>query len=323
MSAAVPQLTKLAEGVHAWLGVGGDSNAGCIETPDGVIVVDAQQHRRLAEELRGAIEARLKMPLRVLVNTHYHLDHVAGNVVFDDIPILAHRATRERLEANLGSRSSASWTVTDALTKVELFFGANIEELVPAGDPAWDWFNQRVAPADYAVIQVTPPSETFTDEFAFYAGGETVRLPYWGPAHCVGDVPIILEKAKIAFLGDLLFVGRFPWLGDCDLNGWIAALERISMLDLDIVVPGHGPAATLADVARFRNLLVAIRDAVARAIKAGTSEDAAVREVALPDYASMSRYNEWMRFNVRAAYRYLTGRSAGGNAAPSLAASGP
>jgi len=99
-----------------------------------------------------------------------------------------------------------------------------------------------------------------------------------------------LEKRRIAFLGDLLFHGRFPWLGDCDLDGLIAALGQVLALDIAVVVPGHGPPATLADVARFRDMLVELRAAVARAVKAGASEEAAVAAVALPQYAQVQRY---------------------------------
>ena len=63
-------------------------------------------------------------------------------------------------------------------------------------------------------------------------------------------------------------------------------------LNLDVVVPGHGPPATLAEVERFRDLLAAIRSTVERAMKSGVSEEAAMREVDLPEYASMSRYRE-------------------------------
>lgn len=309
MSTATAQLQTLADGVHAWVGVGGNSNAGCIETPDGIIVIDAQQHRGLAERFRGEIESRLRKPPQIVINTHYHLDHISGNVAFDNIPIVAHDATLQKLEASLGTKTGDAWAIDDELTKIAMFFGANIQELVPADDPAWAWFKQRVAPVDYAVILVKPPTETFTDQFTFHLANETVRLPYWGPAHCVGDIPVILDKAKVAFLGDLLFCGRFPWLGDCDLNGWIGVLNHILTLDLKVVVPGHGPPATLAAVAAFRDLLGDIRGAVEGAIKSGLSEEAAVREVNLPQYAAMSRYREWMRFNVRSAYRYLKGRN--------------
>src|ERR1700730_7706435 len=128
----------------------------------------------------------------------------------------------------------------------------------------------------------------------FHLPDDTVRLHYFGPAHCDGDIVVHLEKRRVAFLGDLLFHGRFPWLGDCDLDGLISALGRVLALDIAVVVPGHGPPATLADVARFRDMLAELRAAVDRAVKTGASEEAAVAEVALPQYAHIQRYAEWM-----------------------------
>jgi cyclase len=117
-----------------------------------------------------------------------------------------------------------------------------------------------------------------------------------------------MRTAKVAFLGDLMFYGRFPWLGDCDLDGWIEQLARILSLDIDMVVPGHGPVVTLAEVAEFRVLLLAIRGAAANAISMGASEEAAVQKAGLGQFEHMPRYREWMPFNVRAAYRYLKSR---------------
>ncbi|HLH87685.1 MAG TPA: MBL fold metallo-hydrolase [Xanthobacteraceae bacterium] len=299
------RLVTVAAGVHAWIGAAGDSNAGAIETPEGVIVIDAQQYPRLARELRAAVQARTAQPLRILVDTHCHLDHTHGNTVFADVPILAHANTLAAMNACLGSRAGPEWSITDFAAKLRLLFGQNILELVPAHDPARRWFEGRIAAADYDTVMIRPPNETFAGDFAFHLPDDTVRLHYFGPAHCDGDIVVHLEKRKVAFLGDLLFHNRFPWLGDCDLDGLIAALGRVLALDLAVVIPGHGPPATLADVACFRDMLVELRAAVAHAIKAGHSEDAAVAEVALPQFAHVTRYAEWLPIDVRAAYRYL------------------
>ena len=300
-------LVTVADGVHAWIGAGGDSNAGAIETPGGVIVIDTQQYPRLARQLRAAVLAKTGQPLRVVVNTHCHLDHTSGNTVFADVPILAHEKTLAAMNACLGARSGDAWTIDDFPTKLRFLFGQNILELVPDGDPARRWFESRISLADYDTVVIRPPNETFADRFAFHLPDDTVRLHYFGPAHCDGDIVVHLEKRRVAFLGDLLFHGRFPWLGDCDLDGLIAALGRVLALDIAVVVPGHGPPATLADVARFRDMLAELRGAVDRAIKTGVSEEAAVAEVALPQYAHIQRYAEWMPLDVRAAYRYLRG----------------
>jgi cyclase len=301
-------LITLADGVHAWIGAGGDSNAGAIETPDGVIIIDTQQYPRLARAFRQAVHGETDKPLRAVVYTHCHLDHTAGSSVFADAPILAHEKTLAAMNACLGPRDGAAWSIADLATKLRFLFGQNILELVPEGDPARAWFANRIGAPDYDTVAIRPPSETFADSFAFHLPDDTVHLRYFGPAHCDGDIVVHLEKRRVAFLGDLLFHARFPWLGDCDLDGLIAALGHVLALDLAVVVPGHGPPATPADVARFRAMLIELREAVAGAVQAGLSEDAAVAAVTLPQYAHLQRYAEWRSVDVRAAYRYLRGQ---------------
>jgi glyoxylase-like metal-dependent hydrolase (beta-lactamase superfamily II) len=298
------QLRAVAEGVYAWVGAGGDSNAGAVVTAHGLIVIDAQQNRTLGEQLRDALERSIGIPICAVVNTHYHLDHVAGNVAFDGVPIIAHEKTLQALERELGPMPAEGVTVADALTKVRLFFGANFAELVP--EPERAWFLERVGGSTPMVIR--PPTEVFADRLEFRLPGDTLRMEYWGPAHCDGDIVISLAKSGVVFLADLFFHGRFPWFGDCDLDGWIAALERVLAMDVRTVIPGHGPPTSLKEVAQFRNLLAAVRDAASRALRAGWSEDAAVREIVLANYAAMPRYREWMPFNIRSAFRYLAGR---------------
>jgi cyclase len=303
-----PRLLTIADGVHAWIGANGDSNAGAIETPDGLIIVDTQQYQGLGRAFRDAALAKTGQPLRTVVYTHCHLDHTAGSSVFADAPIIAHEKTLAAMNASLGPRDGKFWSITDFATKLRLLFGLNILELVPEGDPARAWFANRIGTPDYDTVVIRPPTETFADSFAFHLPDDTVHLRYFGPAHCDGDLIVYLEKRKVAFLADLLFQNRFPWLGDCDLDGLIAALGHVLALDVGVVIPGHGPPATLAEVSRFRDMLIELRAAVARAIKAGISEDAAAREIELPQYAHLPRYKEWKPHDVRAAYRYLRGK---------------
>jgi len=302
-----PQLLTVTEGVYAWIGAGGDSNAGAVETPHGIVAIDAQQYPRLAQKFRAAIEAKTGKPIGMLINTHCHLDHTAGNIVFADVPILAHDKTLSAMHANLGAKPGAYWTISDYPTKIKMLFGQNLFDLVPENDPAQNWFRQRIGLPDYATMTIAPPTQTFADHVTFHWPKDTMHLDYWGPAHCDGDIIVSLARSKVVFLGDLLFYGRFPWLGHCDLSGLIDRLARVLTLDVAIVIPGHGMPTDLAQVARFRDLLVALRSAVEAAIKAGVSEEAAVREVKLPQYADIPRYADWLPHDVRATYRYLRG----------------
>jgi glyoxylase-like metal-dependent hydrolase (beta-lactamase superfamily II) len=307
MVTAEPRLVPIAAGVHAWIGVGGDSNAGAIDTPDGMLVIDTQQYPRLARQFRETLQRTTGKPVLSVINTHCHLDHTAGNVVFADVPILAHDKTLAAMQNNLGPKSGENWEITDYPTKIRMLFGQNIFELVPENDPAQDWFHQRIALPDYDRLVITPPTQTFSDHFTYHLPRDIVHLHYWGPAHCDGDVVVYLQDSKVVFLGDLLFYGRFPWLGDCDLSGWIERLARVLTLDVTVVVPGHGTPVTLQEVMRFRDMLMALRGAVDNAIKSGLSEEAAVREVHLRQYAGMPRYEDWMPMNVKSAYRQLHG----------------
>jgi cyclase len=305
---STPMLQKIGNGIYAWIGANGDSNAGAVVTADGLLAIDAQQTRALGSSFRTAIESETGRAATQLIDTHFHLDHTAGNVVFADVPIVAHDKTRQSLRAYLGSGGDR-WLVSDPGQKLKLLFGSNVHELVPPGDPLEQWFLKRISGPDYRTIELVGPSETFDELRVVHCLEGTLHAEYWGPAHCDGDLILHLPRQKVAFLSDLLFVGRFPWLGDCDLGGWIARLDRILTLDIDIVVPGHGGLSTLKEVADFRNLLAALRAGVQGAIAAGLSEDATAHEVTFPQYAAIPRYHEWLPPNLRAIYRYLKQRS--------------
>src|SRR3974390_2496392 len=118
-----PRLVTVADGVHAWIGAGGDSNAGAIETPEGLIIIDTQQYPRLGRQLRDAALARSGQPLHIVVNTHCHLDHTHRNTVFAAVPIPAHEKTLAAMNACLGPRRGEAWSVTDFGTKLRFLFG--------------------------------------------------------------------------------------------------------------------------------------------------------------------------------------------------------
>ncbi len=306
---AQPQLLEVAEGVYAWIGVAGDSNAGAIATPDGLVVIDSQQHELLGRLLRDAVTAKTAMPVRSLINTHCHLDHTAGNVLFADVPIIAHAQTPLLLEEILGPRSGDSWTLSGFEPTARLLWGGNLLDLVPPGDLRLEWFKSRLSGPEYQLMTIRRPTQCFEAEHDIPLADDRISVRYCGPAHCDGDVVVHLPRRKVIFMGDLLFIGRFPWLGDCDLDGWIERLATVLALDVDTVIPGHGPLTDLAGVADFRRLLVELRKAVDTAIVRGMSEEAAMREVRLPEYSGLPRYAEWIPINVKAVYRHRKGQA--------------
>lgn len=301
-------LKEIGSGVYAWIGAGGDSNSGAVLTGSGLLAIDAQQSAEQGRQFRKALEAAAGQRTARLINTHFHLDHTAGNVAFADIPVTAQEKTLGLMNEYMGTSGRNRWSVDSLDDRLRLFFGSNFKELVPVGDPLHDWFVARVRRPELTGLDLVGPTETFGDRVAFLRRDGSVTLDYVGPAHCDGEVIIHLPEQKLAFLGDLLFVGRFPWLGDCDLEGWIAILQRVLSLDLDCVVPGHGDVCTLKQVDEFRALLLSLRTAVENKVRANASEEAAMHEISLPPYQSLPRYREWLQSNIRAAYRYLKQR---------------
>lgn len=306
-SFVAPSLCEVAPGVYAWIGAHGASNAGVIDTPHGLTVIDATEAISQGIAFRHHIETTLRKPIRRLINTHFHLDHIAGNAAFADVAIVAHERTRKLLQNMLGASDNCTWRISDTALKLKLFFGANFEELVSPESEGFSWFVERASRPDYDVMPVQGPDLVFADRLEIALPSDILRCSYDGPAHCDGDLTIYLPRAGVVFLGDLLFVERLPWFGDCNLDGWICSLDRIMTLDVKVVIPGHGPPATLREVAAFRDMLVAIRGVVAQAVKHGLSEDAAVAEIELPQYARLQRYSTWMPSNIRSTYRFIKG----------------
>ena len=93
-----PSLQQIGNGIYAWIGANGNSNAGAVVTPSGLLAIDAQPTRALGSHFRSVIEKESGRPATQLIDTHFHLDHTAGNVVFADVPIVSHHKTRQAIE---------------------------------------------------------------------------------------------------------------------------------------------------------------------------------------------------------------------------------
>lgn len=214
------------------------SNAGVIVTPAGVVVVDALGSPAVAADLLEAIRRITPLPVRYVILTHYHADHIYGLQVFKDqgATVLAHEAGREYLQSDTA----------------QLRLQATRESLAP-----WVDAETRLVPADRWLR---------TDE-TLELGGTRLQLRHVGPAHTPEDLTVFVEEARVLFAGDLAFRGRIPYVGQADSRGWIAALTRLIDSAPAAIVPGHGPMSieALADLRLTRDYLQYLRDTMGRA----------------------------------------------------------
>jgi cyclase len=282
-------LHDLGQGCHAWLqpdGSWGWSNAGLITGSGTSLLVDTLFDLPLTREmLAGIAPVTDRHPIGTLVNTHSDPDHVNGNelVKTRDVEILA-------------SEAAAALMTQEALDTV-----ARVKHL----DGALGEFARHIfGPFELDGITATGPDRTFTGEESVDVGGREVRLIQVGPAHTPGDVIVHVPDARLLYAGDILFVGGTPiaWAGPIDR--WIAALDRILDLDVDVIVPGHGPVSGKPEVADMRAYLVTVSDQARQRFEDGLDVDAAIASIELGRFADLPEHGRLAQ-NVLNVYQQL------------------
>lgn len=267
------KLTELAPGVFAATDVDGKAgaNAGFIIGGDGVLVIDSFYKPEAAQALLAEIRQRSTLPLRFLVNTHYHIDHVSGNQIFTDAGALV-----------IGQQRMHDWVQSE-----------NVKFL---GSKATDADRERVR-------RLLPPQLGYDQTLRLWLGRRSVLLRSW-PGHTGSDTVVYVPDAGVMFGGDLFWSRSIPNLVDATVAQWTQSLERMAEeqgLRYRIIVPGHGEVATEAELKEFKNYLLDLREAVAKLQRQGLAgdalRDAAVQELT-PRYGSW-RYNRLMGPNVR------------------------
>ncbi|MBU0601294.1 MAG: MBL fold metallo-hydrolase [Gammaproteobacteria bacterium] len=216
-----------------------NSNAGFVVTGDGVIVIDALGTPALGEALIAAIRTVTDQPVKRVIITHYHADHFYGLQAFKRIgaEVWAHHSGREYLEGEEGR--------------------ARLEQRRRDLDP-WVDGNTRLVPADLWLDGDT----------SFRLGDVTFELVHMGPAHAPDDLVIVVREDRVIYSGDILFIGRIPFVGNADSKRWLATLDRLIELRPGVMVTGHGPASTdpALDLTLTRDYLRYLREQMGRAV---------------------------------------------------------
>jgi glyoxylase-like metal-dependent hydrolase (beta-lactamase superfamily II) len=216
------------------------SNAGFVVTKDGVVVIDALGSPALAEELLAQIRRITPLPVRHVILTHYHADHIYGLQAFRaaGATVIAQRAAGEYLNSETAAQR----------------LKASREELFP-----WIDEKTRLVGADRWIDGPTTLS----------LGGVEFRLQPVGPSHTPEDLVVYVPSLRTLFAGDLVFRGRVPFVGQADSGHWITALDTLLGYDIDTVVPGHGPASksARADLELTRDYLVHLRRTMGEAAR--------------------------------------------------------
>jgi aminocarboxymuconate-semialdehyde decarboxylase len=275
-------LQELGRGLYAYLQPDGGwslSNAGLIADGEQSLLIDTLFDLPLTaamlESMRRA-EPKAAKHIDTLVNTHANPDHTNGNILVKDAEIISsvgtargmQRMRPEQLAAMLRKAREDAGSSKTARFMLEIFGRFQLDG-----------------------IEACFPTREFEKQLSLRVGDTAVELLDLGPAHTDSDVVVHVPAAKLLFTGDILFIGSHPimWVGP--VENWLRACERILELDVDLIVPGHGPVTDKRGVRAvheyFSRVSVRAKDAFASGI---TSTEAA-REIARD--LEGSRYATW------------------------------
>lgn len=240
-----------------------------------VAVIDTGGSVRIGRALRETVRRRTKTPICYVINTHDHVDHVLGNAAFapDKPSFVGH--------AHLAA----------ALARDRPYF---VEHY--AGD--------LDAPATAA--QIIGPDKAVDATLELDLGGRSLTLRAWPKAHTDSDLTVEDDRTGTFWTGDLVVSGRLPSL-DGSLTGWLAALDRLALMPIAKVVPGHGKITgqILSALEPEQHYLTAVRDGVRKALVNGEPIEQAMREVAIDERPHWPLWDGEHEHNVSIAYREL------------------
>jgi len=284
-------LHDLGAGNWAWLqpdGGWGWSNAGLIESDGDCVLVDTLYDLKLTRTMLDAMRDAVPAAARIdtLVNTHSNADHTFGNELVAGARIISSTRCAEEM------RVLSPQERYDAVVRWRELGDAGFFQHDTVGKAGFDFSN----------ITVTLPTETFDGALDLRVGGKQLRLIEVGPAHTGGDTLIHVPEDRIVYTGDILFVGGTPpaWTGP--IGNWLRACDIIESLDVDVVIPGHGPIADLAAVRQCRSYFQDLAAQVRARFEAGLTVAQAADDI------DMRAYDGWLDaeriiVNVNTLYR--------------------
>lgn len=255
-----------------------ESNNAFLVTDEGVLVIDARQHPRRAEELLATIRKYTDKPIKWVVNTHAHGDHYFGNSVFkrEGATFIAHRDTAGMMKSHLG-----------------------IEMKRRMG-----YFKQRQY--DPGEVKLVLPDVTFDSRLTLTLGGRTVELLYMGPGQNPGDTLVYFPKERVIFTGGPFSKNSWPNPSFTpSMSNWVEMLRKIAAMDVDIYLGGHGDIGNKQDVLHEAQMLADFDAGMRAAVAKGMSKDDIIKNVRFEQYKDVRNYYR-MNLFISSYYYFLT-----------------
>jgi glyoxylase-like metal-dependent hydrolase (beta-lactamase superfamily II) len=272
------RLEQLEAGIYAAIHVDGGAaigNAGIVDLGDRTLVYDTFFTPQAGEDLRAAAEALTGRPVDVVINSHYHNDHIWGNQAFSpDTDIISTRETHRLIVETRGHDDYDVFlgSAEASLESTLAAFQATEDEEQRRQIAVWIDYNQSLVDAK-PILDVRAPNMTFVEHLVFHGTERSAELIPYSQGHSADDLVLFLPQERIAFMADLLFIDYHPWVGAGDPGNLQRILEDVSQLAPRQVVPGHGPVGTAASLDVMRCYISVLEELVGEMIEGGEPEE--------------------------------------------------
>jgi len=254
------------------------SNAGFVVTEEGVIVFDALGTPSLANAMLQEIKKVTDKPIKLLISSHYHADHIYGLQVFK----------------NEGAEIWAPKGVYNYLDS------ENSKNLLEARRTAlFPWVNEDT--------YLVKPDRIIEQDETFEMGGQEFLISFFGSVHSDGDLALVNKSDEVLYIGDVIFAGRVPFVGNADIKKWISTLDRMMKVKTKYLVPGHGGASedakeTMVLTYEYLNFLI---DQFTPVVEDMGEFDTAYQKIDWSKYENLPAFEEANRRNAYSAFLYL------------------
>jgi cyclase len=257
MEARTSMMERVTENVFTTTKLRG-CNPSFVTTSDGVVVIDTPQLPTRAVAMRE--EAESHGVIRYLINTEHHVDHIFGNYYFRGAgTVVEHRGLVDNFMVPTPDLDPFDYA----------------HEAIPTDDPD----GEAIFPdRDEYYRDPNKGTVVFTGDVTLKVGDHTFNL-IWTPGHTPGQVAVHVPEESVVFTGDTIFCECQTWLMTSNVDQWLESLEKIRQLDVEHLVPGHGPVTTLKYVDTQRAMLLEWKSAVAAAVAKGWSREETVERV--------------------------------------------
>jgi len=281
------QVEQMSEHVYYVMGKAGIatdnegfiSNAGFVVTDEGVVVFDALGTPSLAAALLERIRKITDKPIRYVVMSHYHADHIYGLQVF-----------KEAGATIYAPEGSVDYIHSEAAAN-------RLEERQLSLSP---WVNDNT--------EIIAPDVIVDGSDQFKLGGLDFTINYLGKAHSDGDLAMLVVQDRVLFSGDIIFEGRIPFVGNADTKHWLKTLTELETGGLAALIPGHGPASTkpASTISLTRRYLAFLRESMGEAVEELYTFDEAMEDLDWSEFENVPAFEAANRINAYQVYLSMT-----------------